>query len=104
MFYNYICVRCSLLNTSKISICFDIINIVCNIHFFLDCGDGTCATGEDCETCPKDCGSCPLKSWAIALIVTFLVLAVTAACIVFGVSLVLKGLFDNYLPKHTLNF
>ncbi|XP_071147062.1 atrial natriuretic peptide receptor 1-like [Mytilus edulis] len=49
-----------------------------------DCGDGTCATGEDCETCPKDCGSCPLKSWAIALIVTFLVLAVTAACIVFG--------------------
>ncbi|GMV38701.1 MAG: hypothetical protein AMXMBFR64_04170 [Myxococcales bacterium] len=24
-----------------------------------DCGDGTCDTGETCETCPGDCGACP---------------------------------------------
>ncbi|MFH1531259.1 MAG: trypsin-like serine protease [Pseudomonadota bacterium] len=24
------------------------------------CGDGTCAAGEACETCPADCGQCPV--------------------------------------------
>ncbi|CAH1772446.1 unnamed protein product [Owenia fusiformis] len=35
------------------------------------CGDENCETieGEDCETCPKDCGRCPLQTWEIALIV-----------------------------------
>lgn len=23
------------------------------------CGDGVCAPGEDCSSCPQDCGSCP---------------------------------------------
>ena len=23
------------------------------------CGDGNCADGEDCTTCPEDCGTCP---------------------------------------------
>lgn len=23
------------------------------------CGDGSCSTTEDCETCPTDCGACP---------------------------------------------
>ncbi|GAB4509594.1 MAG: hypothetical protein Tsb0020_26210 [Haliangiales bacterium] len=23
------------------------------------CGDGVCEPGEDCETCPEDCGECP---------------------------------------------
>ncbi|XP_060572247.1 atrial natriuretic peptide receptor 1-like [Ruditapes philippinarum] len=34
------------------------------------CGDSNCETteGENCETCPKDCGKCPLKTWEIGLI------------------------------------
>ncbi|KAL4236675.1 hypothetical protein ACF0H5_005059 [Mactra antiquata] len=35
-----------------------------------ECGDDVCEDneGEDCETCPKDCGKCPLKAWQLALI------------------------------------
>jgi hypothetical protein len=25
------------------------------------CGDGNCAGGENCKTCPKDCGKCPTE-------------------------------------------
>lgn len=59
--------------------------------FFVDCGDGTCelSDGEDCESCPKDCGKCPLKAWEIALIVIFLAIAAVAACVVFGVRYLL---------------
>ncbi|XP_069127745.1 atrial natriuretic peptide receptor 2-like [Argopecten irradians] len=46
-----------------------------------DCGNGACETedGEDCETCPKDCGTCPLKDWQIALIATAGILILLAA-------------------------
>ncbi|WAR24227.1 ANPRA-like protein [Mya arenaria] len=38
-----------------------------------ECGNGDCESdeGEDCESCPKDCGKCPLKAWQIGLIAAF---------------------------------
>ena len=30
------------------------------------CGDGVCASGEDCQTCPADCGQCPV-CWDVDL-------------------------------------
>ena len=53
------------------------------------CGDDTCADaeGEDCESCPKDCGKCPLKAWQLALIGFFSLLVVVGVIAVFVVRL-----------------
>ena len=52
------------------------------------CGDGNCeeTEGEDCSTCPSDCGSCPLAVWQIALIAVFAFIFVAVIVIVIGVS------------------
>ncbi|XP_052777167.1 atrial natriuretic peptide receptor 2-like [Mya arenaria] len=46
-----------------------------------ECGNGDCESdeGEDCESCPKDCGKCPLKAWQIGLIAAFSFMAVLGA-------------------------
>lgn len=36
--------------------------------FIIVCGDDVCSTedGEDCSTCPGDCGKCPISAAGIA--------------------------------------
>ena len=55
---------------------------------FAVCGDSNCETveGENCETCPKDCGKCPLKTWEIALIAAAGVIFVGTIVSIYGVS------------------
>ncbi|KAJ8306224.1 hypothetical protein KUTeg_016769 [Tegillarca granosa] len=77
---------------------------VADLHFALEmeitvlpktvCGDSNCESseGEDCESCPKDCGTCPLKSWQLALIAVFSVLIVAG---IVGVIIKRKLLFDE---------
>ncbi|XP_060558580.1 atrial natriuretic peptide receptor 1-like [Ruditapes philippinarum] len=49
-----------------------------------ECGDDVCEEneGEDCESCPKDCGKCPLKAWQIALIGIFGFLVIVGIIVV----------------------
>jgi hypothetical protein len=52
------------------------------------CGDSNCETteGENCETCPKDCGKCPLKTWEIGLIAAAGVVFIGTIAGIYAVS------------------
>ncbi len=40
------------------SACVDEVQSVCGLACAGACGDGVCGAGEDCNTCPGDCGAC----------------------------------------------
>ncbi|XP_046566665.1 LOW QUALITY PROTEIN: atrial natriuretic peptide receptor 1-like [Haliotis rubra] len=50
------------------------------------CGDFRCEglEGEDCSSCPKDCGVCPLEGWQIAIIGVFVVIIVAVILGIVG--------------------
>ncbi len=43
------------------SVCVNLAEAICGLDCTGGpvCGDGLCELGEDCETCPEDCGECP---------------------------------------------
>lgn len=56
---------------------------------FTVCNNKKCETeeGEDCSTCPYDCGRCPLPPLLQAMIIIICILVVTSFCGIVGVSI-----------------
>ena len=56
--------------------------------YYIVCGDDVCDAedGEECETCPADCGSCPLEPWQMGLISAFLAIFLFIIIVIIVVS------------------